>query len=152
MVDQLSSKIIGGNCHIYPTRIQRGYLQICSARLGAAVTWIGQDAESREEGTDDHEGWLVSHYDATSRGGGRSEIDGEWTAGHDINTGREGFASRSACAFLAPFPPSSIPQNLGVASKVTTLTMNSMFFFTGFLLHLQAVFRVTEKNTTVDVG
>ena len=53
---------------------------------------------------------------------------------------------------LRHFPPSSIPQNLGVASKVTTLTMNSMFFFTDFLLHLQAVFRVAEKNTTVDIG
>ena len=37
---------------------------------------------------------------------------------------------------------SSIPQNLGVASKVTILVMDSMFFFVGRLLRLQAVFRV----------
>ena len=46
----------------------------------------------------------------------------------------------------------SIPQNLGVASKLTTLAMYSMLFFPDCLLHLQAVFRVTEKNVTVDVG
>ena len=45
-----------------------------------------------------------------------------------------------------------IPQNLGVASKVTNLAMDSMIFFAGSLLHLQAVFRVTGKNATVDVG
>ena len=45
-----------------------------------------------------------------------------------------------------------IPQNLGVASKITTLEMDSMFFFADRLLRLQAVFRVAKKNTTVDVG
>ena len=39
----------------------------------------------------------------------------------------------------------SIPQNLGVASKVTTLATDSMFFFADRLLHLQAVFRVAGK-------
>ena len=39
----------------------------------------------------------------------------------------------------------SIPQNLGVASKVTTLATDSIFFFADRLLHLQAVFRVAEK-------
>ena len=38
-----------------------------------------------------------------------------------------------------------IPQNLGLPSKVTTLAMDSMFFFTDHLLHLQAVFRVSGK-------
>ena len=47
---------------------------------------------------------------------------------------------------------SSIPQNLGVSSTVTTLAMESMFFFPDRLLHLEAVFRVPGKNTTVDVG
>ena len=45
-----------------------------------------------------------------------------------------------------------IPQNLGVPSKVTTLAMDSMFFFADCLLHLQAVFRVSGKNVTVDLG
>ena len=45
-----------------------------------------------------------------------------------------------------------IPQNLGVASKLTTLEMDSMFFFADRLLHLQAVFRVSGNNATVDVG
>ena len=44
-----------------------------------------------------------------------------------------------------------ITQNLGVASKVTTLAIDSIFFFADNLLHLQAVFRVTKK-ATVDVG
>ena len=38
-----------------------------------------------------------------------------------------------------------IPQNLGVASKLTTFSMDSMFFFTNCLLHLQAVLRVSRK-------
>ena len=53
---------------------------------------------------------------------------------------------------LFHFLQSSIPQNLGVASKVTTLEMDSMFFFGDCLLRLQAVFRVAGKNATVDVG
>ena len=53
---------------------------------------------------------------------------------------------------LQHFLQSSIPQNLGVASKVTTLEMGSMYFFGDCLLHLKAVFIVTGKNATVDVG
>ena len=45
-----------------------------------------------------------------------------------------------------------ISHNLGVASKVTTLEMGSMFFFADRLLHLQVVFRVAEKNATMDIG
>ena len=47
--------------------------------------------------------------------------------------------------FLHHFLQSSIPQNLGIASKLTTLAMDSMFFFADSLLHLQAVFRVAGK-------
>ena len=54
--------------------------------------------------------------------------------------------------YLHHFIKSSIPQNLGVASKVTTLAMESMFFFANRLLHLQAVFRVARKNATVYLG
>ena len=46
---------------------------------------------------------------------------------------------------LHHFLQSSIPHNLGVDSKGTTLAMDIMFFFTDRLLHLQAVFRVTKK-------
>ena len=46
---------------------------------------------------------------------------------------------------LRHFLHSSVPHNLGVASKVTTLAMDSMFFFADRLLHLQAVFRVAKK-------
>ena len=53
---------------------------------------------------------------------------------------------------LHHFLKSSIPQNLGVASKVTTLEMYSIFFFADCLLRLKVVFRVAEKNATVDVG
>ena len=38
-----------------------------------------------------------------------------------------------------------VPQNVGVVSKVTTLEMDSMFFFVSHLLHLQGVFRVAGK-------
>ena len=54
--------------------------------------------------------------------------------------------------YLNHFLQSSIPQNLGVPSKVTTLAMDNMFFFADCLLHLQAVFRVSGENVTVDVG
>ena len=47
--------------------------------------------------------------------------------------------------FLHHFLQSSIPKNFGVASKVTTLAMDSIFFSTDRLLHLQAVFRVAGK-------
>ena len=47
--------------------------------------------------------------------------------------------------YLHQYLKSYIPQNLGVASKVTTLEMDSIFFFADFLLHLQAVFRVAIK-------
>ena len=46
---------------------------------------------------------------------------------------------------LHHFIQSSIPQNLGIASKVTTLAIDSMFFFADRLLHLQAVFIVAGK-------
>ena len=110
--------------------------QRCSARLGAAATWKGWGAESGGKGTDDHEGWRACHYYETARGERSTEIDGEITADHGINADRVGFASRSACPFLALFLQSSIPQNLGVASKVTTLEMDSTFFFADCLLRL----------------
>ena len=50
------------------------------------------------------------------------------------------------------FLQSSISQNLGVASKLTTLEKDSMFFFADFLLHLQTVFTLTQKNSTVKIG
>ena len=53
---------------------------------------------------------------------------------------------------LHHFLKSSIPQNLGVVSKVTPLAMDSMFYFANRLLHVQAAFRVAQKNATVDVG
>ena len=43
------------------------------------------------------------------------------------------------------FLQSSIPHNLGVSSKVTTLATDSMFFFAYHLLHLQALFIVAGK-------
>ena len=46
---------------------------------------------------------------------------------------------------LHHFLQSYIPHNLGVASKVTTLAMDSMFFFVDCLLHLQVVFIVAKK-------
>ena len=48
--------------------------------------------------------------------------------------------------YLHHFLQPSIPQNLGVESKVTTLAMDSMYIFSDSLLHLQAVFRVTKRK------
>ena len=67
------------------------------------MTLKGRGAELGEEETNDHEGWQVCHYDATARGVQNTEINGEITAGRDINTDREGFASHSACPFPEPF-------------------------------------------------
>ena len=53
---------------------------------------------------------------------------------------------------LHHFLQSSILQNLGVAPKVINLSIYSMFFFVDSLLHLQEVFRVARKDSTVDVG
>ena len=53
---------------------------------------------------------------------------------------------------LLHFFQSFIPQNLGVASKVTTLAMESTFFFSDHLLRLQRGNYSRQKNTTVDVG
>ena len=53
---------------------------------------------------------------------------------------------------LHHFLLSSISHNLGIASKVTTLTTNRMFSVANCLLHLQAVFRFTKKNATLEVG
>ena len=53
---------------------------------------------------------------------------------------------------LNQFIQSSISQNLAVASKVTTLAMDIMFFFKDCLLHIQAVSRVTENNDIVYMG
>ena len=54
--------------------------------------------------------------------------------------------------YLHHFLQSSIPQNLGVPSKVTTLEMDNMFFFADLLLHLQAVFRVAGKKKKKIIG
>ena len=40
--------------------------------------------------------------------------------------------------YLHHFLQSSILQNLGVASKITTLEMDSIFFFADLLLHIQS--------------
>ena len=50
------------------------------------------------------------------------------------------------------FLQSSIPQDLGVASKVITLSTDSIFLFAESLLHLQAVFRVAGKMTFWTLG
>ena len=53
---------------------------------------------------------------------------------------------------LHHFLQSSIPQNLGVPSKVTTLATDNIFFIVDSLLHLQAVFKISKGNVTVEVG
>ena len=116
------------------------------------MTGRGRGAESREEGTDDNEGWQIFHYDTTARGGLSAEIDGERTAGHVINADREGFGSCSSCPFLAPFSSVFHTTELGRPLKSNNIGNGQYVFFADRLLHLQAVFRVFGKNVTVDVG
>ena len=73
------------------------------AQIDLALQWLEED---EEQNTEKKENMImrdsqIYHYDETSRGGQSTEIDGERTAGHDINTDREGFAYRLACPFLA---------------------------------------------------
>ena len=48
---------------------------------------------------------------------------------------------------LHHFLRSSIPQNVGIPSKITTLAMDSTFFFAYRLLHLQAVLEFLGKKS-----
>ena len=121
------------------------YFQRCSARLGTAATWRGRGAEYGEEGIDDHEGWLVYHYDATAKWGRRADIDGERTAGHVINADWEGFSSCSVCPFLAPFSSVFYTPELGRHLKSNNLGNGQFFFFADCLLHLQALFQLSVK-------
>ena len=144
MADQNSSGMMGGDCHLYTTIRQHGYLHIYSASLGVVATWRGRGEESGEEGTDDNERWRVSHYDTTYIGVQITKIDGERIVGHDINSIREGFAYCSECPFLAPFSSVFYTSELGRRFKSKNLG-NWRFFLEYCLLYLQAVFRVAKK-------
>ena len=133
MVDKLSSGIVGGNFHLWTTIRQHVYLQRFSSRLGAAVTWIGLGAEYREEGKHDHEGWRFCHYDAAARGGRSAEIFGEITVGCVINANRGGFASHSACPFLAPFSSVLNTPELGCCLKSNNPSNGQYIFLRGLL-------------------
>ena len=71
-------------------------------------------------------------------------MDKEQRATTSTPTGKDLLPVQSILS-LHHFLKSSIPQNLVVASKVTTLAMDSMFFFANRLLLLQAVFIVAGK-------
>ena len=60
-----------------------------------------------------------------------AEIDGERTAGHDINAGREGFASCSARTFLAPFSSVFHTPELGRLLKSNNLGNGQHVFLRG---------------------
>ena len=102
--------------------------QRCSACLGAAATSRGRGAESGVKETDDHEGCQACHLYATARGGRSAEIYGERIVGHDINADREGFASRSACTFLAPFSSVFHTPELGSRLKSNNLGNEKVSF------------------------
>ena len=151
MADQLSPWILGGDCHIYPTRRQVDYIQRCSTRLGAAATWRRQGAESGEDGTYDHEGWKIFHYDATARGGLSAEIDGERTAFHDINADREGFSYHSACPFIATFSSVFHTPELGLPLKSNNLENGEYFFLHGSFTPSTSSIYSCRENITLDV-
>ena len=152
MVDQLSSGLICGDCHLYPTRRQSCYIQRYSAHLGAAATWKVRGAESGEEGIDNNEGYRFCHYDTTARGGLSADIDREITVGHVINNDREGFDCCSACPFIALFSSVFRTPELGRRLKSNILGKGHYVLCVDILLHLQAVLRVSDKKITVDVG
>ena len=131
LVDNISSRMIGGNCHLYPPRRQHGYLRGWSARLSAVTTWKGRGAESGKERTEDNEGWRVCNYDATARGGQSAKINRKRTAVHDINTDTEGFAYHSACPFLAPFYSVLHTPELGHRLKSNNLGNGKSVFLRG---------------------
>ena len=152
MVDQLSSGMIGNGCHIYPTRIQCGYLQRYSARLGAASTWRRQGAESGEEGIYYNEGWRFCHYDTIERRGLSAEINGGRTAGQFINDNREGFSSCSACSFLAPFSSVFHNPELGRPLKSNNLGNGQYVLLCGWLTPSTSSIYSYRVNFTVGVG
>ena len=71
----------------------------------------------------------ASHYYATARGGESAEIDGERTAGHDINYDREGFAYISLGTFLEPFSSVFHNPELGRRLKSNNLVNGQYVFF-----------------------
>ena len=91
-------------------------------------------------------------YDATSRGGRSAEIDGKRTAGHDINADREGFASHSACPFLAPFSSVSHTLELGRCLKINTLGNRKYVFLRVSFTPSTSGIQIRQKNATLDVG
>ena len=140
------------DCHIYPTRRQCEYLQICSARLYAAATLRGKGAKYGGEGTDDHEGWRACHYDTTVRWGRSKEIDEERTAGHDINDEKEGFGYCSACPFFAPFSSVFHTPKLGRCLKSNKPGNEQYVFLQGLFTPSTSGIYSRQKKFTVDVG
>ena len=61
-----------------------------------------------------------------------AEIDGKRTAGHDINTDREGFAYHSECTFLALFYSVFHISKLGRRLKSNNLGNRQYVFLRGF--------------------
>ena len=147
MVDQLSSGMIGGDCHLYPTRRQCGYLHRCSDRLGAAATRRGQVAESGRRrniwswGTASFQLWCNSKRRTKIWNRRRKNIR-QW---HQTPAGKALLLVQRVLS-SHHFLHYSTPHNLGVASKVTTLATVSIFFFADRLVHLRAVFRVAENK------
>ena len=100
----------------------------------------------------DNEGCKVCHYDATARRGQSAEIDGEITAGHDINADREGFAYHLVCPFLAPLYSVFHTPELGRGFKSNNLGNGQYVFLRGLFTPSTRGIYSLRKNATLHVG
>ena len=93
MVDQLSSGMIGGDFHLYPTRRKTAISR--DSQLSLALQQLEeydmQNLEKKEQMIirDGDFATFMQHKEEQKS----AEIDGDGTAGHDINADREHLAS-----------------------------------------------------------
>ena len=142
MVDQLSSGMIGGDCHIYPTE---DYAAISrDAHIALEIQQLEEDEVHNMENKEHmimRDGKLSTMMQHQEEDKAQKLTDKEQQAMASTTTGKA-LIIVQRLLYLNHFLQYYIPQNLGVTPKVRTLAMESMFFFADRLLHLQAVFRV----------
>ena len=144
MLDQLSSGMIGGNCHLYPKEYNTAISR--DAQLALAMQQLEKGKVDNMENKEQvvmRDGYFSTMMQHQEEDKAQKSMEKEQRAMTSTPTGKALLLIHSVL-FLHHFLQSYIPQNLGVASKVTTLAMDSIFFFVNCLLHLLAVFRVAK--------
>ena len=152
MIDQLSSGIIGAIAISIPPE---GNVDISrDAQLALSLQKLEEDGVQNLEEKEQmimRDAEFATMIQQQEEDEAQKEMNKEQWSMTSTPTGKALLLIQCVIS-LHRFLQSSMPHNLGVISKVTTLAMDSMFLFTNFLLHLQAVFRVACKNATLDVG